>query len=233
VDYLGWVGWIATQFLEFSAGFDDLPIVPTPLPPMITIPTPSATPTPSQTPTPAPTIVVRPRLQNPGFEGIRDNIIPGWRWWAYDNYSGVYDPDNSYDTPLFKQADDPTRFINGPTLQIDAAAFLRFKVHVFQVTSIPTNTRVRFQVSAGAYADNEGINLAAGIDPNGGPNCNNARWGEVSATSQADGVVRLLSPDVTVGFSGQATVCLLAEPLSPAVNNAAFFDDAQLIVISE
>jgi hypothetical protein len=169
-------------------------------------------------------------LQNPGFRGIEVNSIPGWEWWAYDNYSGGdYDPDTSFDMPLLKQADDPVRVINGPTLQIDAAGHLKFKALVFQSVDVPFTVTVRFQVSAGAYADKGSIKLAAGVDPDGGNDCSNARWGDMLAINQSNGTVQLVAPDVTVGRAGRVTVCLYAEALYAARSNAAFFDDARLI----
>ncbi|RMF31899.1 MAG: hypothetical protein D6759_09350, partial [Chloroflexi bacterium] len=195
---------------------------------------PTALPTPTASPTPHPPELGNSfRLQNPGFEGIRDNIIPGWNWWAFDNYSPKedYDPATSFETPLFKQADDPARFINGPTLQIDGAGFLKFRAYVFQSVSVGPGTAVRFSAAASAYTDAKAINVAVGVDPNGGPGCQNAHWGTVRKLHQNDGVVRLVAPLVTAGPTGWVTLCLYAEPLYPVVNNAAFFDDAVLIVI--
>jgi hypothetical protein len=170
-------------------------------------------------------------LQNPGFAGITSNSIPGWRWWAHDNFTsgGDYNPDSSYDTPLFKQADDPARFINGPTLQIDAAGHLKFKAHIFQTVSVAPGVRVRFQGSAGAYADTGHIKVATGIDPFGGSDCRNAVWGEYHFVNQSDGITQVVAPEA-VSRAGRVTVCLYAEPLYPAVNNAAFFDDAWLTI---
>ena len=235
VDYLGWAGWIPAQPGGSSIDPDDLPVVPTPPPSLFTpvSPTPTMTSTPIATPTP--TAETTPELANPGFAGIRDNQIPGWSWWAYDNYSSSedYNPDHSFETPLLKQADDSRRLINGPTLQIDAAGYLKFQVHVFQTVNVAPNTRLRFQVSAGAYTDKETIKLVAGIDPNGVAGCSYAQWGDVLMINQADGVVKLVTPEVVVGPAGRVVVCLFAETLSPNVNNAAFIDNAQVIMITE
>ena len=194
-------------------------------------PTFTATPTPTPTPpTPSARSVNAPSLLNPGFEGIRNNVIPGWQWWALDNFSSgsEYDPANSFETPLFKQADDPARFINGPTLQIDGAGFLKFRVHVFQTVYVAPNATVRFYASARAYTDDLAIKVAAGVDPNGGAGCQDAIWGEIEAINQDDGIVWVIARKVTAGPVGRVTVCLYAEPLYPAVNNAVFFDDATL-----
>jgi hypothetical protein len=206
-------------------------------PPTIT-PTfaPTFTPRPTQEVTsslPGPTATVG--LQNPGFEGVTNEDIPGWSWWAEDNFTpgGDYNPDTSYETPLFKLADDRARIINGPTLQIDAVQHLKFKVHVFQTVPVTPTASVGFQVQAGAYSGSGIIQLAAGIDPDGGPDCNNARWSDIVPLNQEQSVRTIVAPEVTAGHEGKVTVCLYAEPLYAAISNAAFFDDAELIVSSE
>jgi hypothetical protein len=171
-------------------------------------------------------------LQNPGFEDVSDDGIPGWSWWAEDNFepAGEYDPDSSFDTPLFKQADDPLRRISGPTLQVDAVQYLKFKVHIFQTVVVSPTTRVDFRVSAGAFAELGVIWISAGLDPDGGPDCADANWSEPVALDQAQGVRTIAAPRVKAGKDGQVTVCLSAETLYSAVSNAAFFDDAELIL---
>ena len=121
--------------------------------------------------------------------------------------------------------------INGPALQIEATAFVKFKVHIYQSVSAQPGVVVRFRVLSKAYSslDDSGIKLAAGVDPNGGSDCSKAIWGEEILAEESDGVVRLVSPDVTVSDVGKITVCIYAEPLYPAQSNAAFFDDALLI----
>jgi hypothetical protein len=231
VDYLSWLGWIRAQPVGVDLQLERVPVVtPPPLPtvPPTAIPSPTRGVTPSATPGSGSV-----GLQNPGFEGISNSVIPGWNWWAEDNFDksqGDYDPGTSFDTPAFKQADDSARFISGPTLQIDATGHVRFRVHVFQTVGATPDTRVNFQASAGAYTDSEAIKVAAGIDPNGGPDCRNALWADVEEINQTYGVVRLVAPSVTVGGAGEVTVCLYAEPLYAAVSNAVFFDDATIAV---
>lgn len=206
----------------------------TPLPTVTRTFAPTFTPRPTVTPTVTPTSTqpITPELVNPGFQGVSADVIPGWDWWAEDNFEpgGPYNPDTSYDTPLFKLADDPVRVINGPTLQIDAQQHLKFKVHIFQTVSVTPTATVGFGVSASVYTDSGVVKVAAGIDPDGGPDCTNADWGEILSLHQDQGVVRLAAPTVTAGANGRVTVCLYAEPLYAAVSNAAFFDDAELIV---
>lgn len=202
-------------------------------------PTASSTFAPTFTPRPTEVITATPaaptgtmELQNPGFEGISENVIPGWSWWAEDNFEpgGEYNSGTSYDTPLFKQADDPVRRIDGPTLQIDGERHLKFKVHVFQTVVVSPSTTVNFQVLGSAFSDVSVIQMAAGLDPAGGPDCTNAQWGEMVPLDQEQGVLPLAAPEVQAGEDGRVTVCLYAEPLYPAVSNAAFFDSAELML---
>jgi hypothetical protein len=205
------------------------------------IPSPTITPTFLPTFTPRPTEIVTPTppaltatigLQNPGFENVAGDVIPGWSWWAEDNFEpgGAYSPDTSYDTPLFKQADDAVRFISGPTLQIDGVQHLKFKTHVFQTVPVSPTASVGFQVLASAFSDTGSIKVAAGIDPAGGQGCDNAQWSEFRFLDQGQAVQPIVAPEVVAGPGGRVTVCLYAEPLYAAVSNAAFFDDAELTV---
>jgi hypothetical protein len=205
-------------------------------------PLPSITPTFAPTFTPLPTEVVTAtppsptataRLENPGFEGVSAETIPGWNWWAADNYEpgGEYNPDTSYDTPLLKRADDPVRVINGSTLQIDAAQHLKFKTFVYQTVGVPPGATVGFQALASAFSDSGPVQISAGIDPSGGANCENAVWSDVLFLDQGQPVQPIVAPDVAVASDGQVTVCLFAEPLYAAISNAAFFDDAALTVV--
>jgi hypothetical protein len=206
-------------------------------------PAPTATSPPTITPTFAPTFTPRPTvtasplpltptLSNPSFEGVRNNSIPGWNWWAEDNFApgGDYNPDSSFETPLFKQADDPLRFINGPTLQVDAVQHLKFRVHIYQTVTVSPTSKVDFQVQAGAFSDTGLVQMAAGIDPNGGPNCTAAIWSDQMLLDQNQTVQSLVAPQVVAGSEGQVTVCIYAEPFYAAISNAAFFDEAELTV---
>lgn len=228
VDYLGRKGWIRAQPVGAN-------VEPTVLRTAEAPPTPITTPTPTQTATPtllAPNTMLP--LQNPRFERVQENVIPGWRWWAADNYPDEeYDPQESFDTPFFSQTSDPARVINGATLQIEATAFVNCRVHVFQIVSVLPSVTVRFQAAAKAFSNVGGIKLAAGIDPDGGPDCSQARWGDELTIDQSSGTVQLVAPIVVVGRDGQVTVCLRAENILPARSNAAYFDDAALIANPE
>jgi hypothetical protein len=102
--------------------------------------------------------------------------------------------------------------------------------------------------------------VKAGVDPTGAGHCHDAVWGPEVRINQDDGVVQLSSPQVTVrplpdateadeaeveveeednedmeereeeAPQGRVTLCFFAEPVYPHVNNAAFFDQAKLIV---
>jgi hypothetical protein len=208
----------------------------------------TATSLPTVSPTFAPTFTPRPTevvtstppgptttlgLENPDFKGIRNDTIPGWSWWAEDNYTSgePYNPDTSYETPLFKQADDPVRLIDGPTLQIDAVQHLKFKSHVYQTVVVSPASKIGFEALAGAFSDSGVIQIAAGIDPSGGEGCGDARWGDILFLDQRQAAQTVVAPDVVAGSAGKVTVCLYAEPLYAGVSNAAFFDKAELTVI--
>jgi serine/threonine protein kinase len=229
VVYLGKEGWIPPQPVGANVDPRVLPVVePPPLPKRTRTPTPEPTPTPV-----GPNTVLR--LENPGFEGIQENFIPGWQWGAEDNYGDgeEYVPATSFDTPLFTQAKDPARVINGPTLQIEATAFVNFRAYVRQTVSASPAVTVRFQASAQAYSNSGGIRMAAGVDPDGGSDCSQARWGDELTIDQSWGTVQLFAPDVAVGKGGRVTVCLWAENVNPGRSNAAYFDNAALIANPE
>ena len=229
VDHFGKIGWVRAQ--PIGSSIDPF-----------TLPTIEAPPTPTKAPEPAegmtlsvPQSNVEIALRNPGFEDIKENFIPGWRRSAYDNYSpgDRFDPDTSFDEPFFKQADDPARIISGPTLQIDTAGYPKFRAHVFQTINVPPDAMVRFQVSARAYSSVGNITVKAGVDPDGGYDCKQAIWGRSLMTNEVEGVVRLIAPDVAVGQAGRVTVCIFAESLYASPHQAAFFDDAELIMNPE
>mgnify|MGYP006278155681 CR=1 FL=1 len=200
------------------------------------LPQPTRTPRPTRTPFPTATATPLPtpgpvELENPEFEQISFNEIPGWKTDAFVNYEGGgdYDPQNSYAEPSFAPADDPIRRINGSTLKIETVRWLKFRAFVYQQITVTTGSTAYFQVKANAFSSIDELILRAGVDPNGGEGCAGARWGEV-IIDQDDGVVTITSPRVIVGEPGRLTVCLYAEPRYPDVSNAAFFDQAELIV---
>jgi hypothetical protein len=204
-------------------------------------PTPSPTGTPTQTPTPwpTPTATLPPTpaaapLENPTFEGVLENFIPGWQTGAFVNWApgDEFDAATSYAAPRFHQADDPRQWIDGPTLQIDTVPWVKLRAWVFQTVNVGPGSRVQFRVCAVGFVKETagGYILKVGVDPDGGEGCEAAQWGAEQIVNQNDGVVELISPKVVVGQAGQVTVCMFAETQFAQVYHAAFFDDAVLTV---
>jgi len=213
---------------------------PTPGPTPQATPTPLPTRTPTETPTPWPTFTPTPTptpapisLENPTFEGVMENVVPGWQTGAFVNWKpgDKFDPATSYAIPRFHQADDPRQWINGPTLQIDTMPWVKLRAWVFQTVDVPPGSQVQFQVLAMGFVKElaGGYMLKAGVDPDGHEGCDGARWGAQQIVNQDDGVVVLVSPKVLAGQAGRVTVCMFAETQFAQVYHAAFFDDAALI----
>ena len=192
-------------------------------------PTPWPTPIPTLPPTPAPVV-----LENPTFEGVLENSIPGWRTGAFVNWApgDDFDPASSYAAPRFHQADDARQWIDGPTLQVDTVPWVKLRAWVFQTVVVQPGSRVRFRVRAMGFVKDTagGYILKAGVNPDGGEGCEAAQWGSEQIVNQEDGVVALVSPEVVVGQVGGVTVCMFAETQFAQVYHAAFFDDAELTV---
>jgi hypothetical protein len=213
--------------------------------------TPRPTHTPTWTPTPwsvqtiapptlaaaeTPTATLPPPklLENPTFDDIRENDIPGWQTGAFVNWApgNPFDPATSYAAPRFHKADDPDQRINGSTLQIDTVDWVKLRACVFQTVTVQSGSRVTFRVRAAAVVPDTagGYFLKAGVDPAGGNGCDEAQWSGEQHVNQTDGVVTLVSPEVMVGEEGTVTVCMFAETQYAQVWHAAFFDDAKLDV---
>ncbi|MBE9507030.1 MAG: hypothetical protein IMY86_03190 [Chloroflexi bacterium] len=194
-------------------------------------PEPTFPPTSTFTPTPLPTPTPRP-LENPTFEGIQPNSIPGWQTGGFVNWASgdEFDPGTSYAAPRFHQADDPLQRINGPTLQIDTEPWVKLRAWTFQTVDVEPGSLVQFQIrAAGFVKDTTGhYILKAGVDPEGGEGCEAAQWGDEQTINQNAGAVTLVSPEVVAGQAGRVTVCAFAETQYAQVYHAAFFDDAAL-----
>lgn len=201
---------------------------PTTTPAETSTPWPTFTPTPSPTPAPVP-------LENPTFEGISENSIPGWQTGGFVNWAPgeEFDPATSYAAPRFHQADDPRQWINGPTLQIDTVPWVKLRAWVFQTAEVEPGSRVQFQVRAVGFVKETagGYILKAGVDLDGREGCEAAQWGVEQIVNQEDGVIVLTSPEVVVGQVGRVTVCMFAETQFAQVYHAAFFDDAALTAL--
>jgi len=215
--------------------------------------TPTTTPMPTATPTPTPTPLppAEIKLNGADFDAIMPNRIPGWKWDAYVNYrpDSDYDSENSYAEPVFTIADDPQRQIDGATLKVETIRWLKFRTWVHQTVTVTAGSRAYFQIKAKAYSSLDGLIVRTGIDPTGAENCYTARWGKEMRINQDSGTVKLSSPNVIVGSYqdptvtdeteeeeneeaalGRVTLCFYAEPTFPHINNAAFFDQAVLVV---
>jgi len=223
----------------------------TPTPTATETPLPSMTPTDTPTPTPTPLPPAEIKLNGADFDAIMPNRIPGWKWDAYVNYrpDSDYDSENSYAEPVFTIADDPQRQIDGATLKVETIRWLKFRTWVHQTVTVTAGSRAYFQIKAKAYSSLDGLIVRTGIDPTGAENCYTARWGKEMRINQDSGTVKLSSPNVIVGSYqdptvtdeteeeeneeaalGRVTLCFYAEPTFPHINNAAFFDQAVLVV---
>ena len=209
-------------------------------------PTTESTSTPTETPTPWSTsalttsvITTTPTvppvsLENPSFDGITGGDISGWQTGAFVNWSQgePFDPAVAFAEPRFQKAIDPRQQIDGSTLQISTEPWVKLQAWVFQTVGVQPGSQVTFQVNAMGFVRelNGGYILKAGVDPDGDEGCENAQWGTERIVNQEDGVIKLTSPEVTVGEAGQATVCMFAETQFAQVYHAAFFDAASITV---
>ena len=207
--------------------------------------TPTLTPTLLPTYTPSPTATPSPPKPVPingaEFDFLLPNRIPGWTWYAFVNYQSgdEYDPETSYAEPVFTAADDPLRHINGTTLQVETIRWLKFRAWVHQSVTVTSGSTVFFRIKAKAFSSVDSLITKAGIDPQGANDCNSVHWGKEMHINQDSGVVTLTSPriiapgtaeDESASNLSRITVCFYAEPKYPHVNNAAYFDQAELVV---
>jgi hypothetical protein len=176
---------------------------------------------------------------NGDFGDILHDRVPGWEVVAEVNWQPGQDfsAESSYGRPEFRYADDARRVIRGDTLQIQTYQWVKFKVTLYQTVEVPPGSRVRFQIYAGGFSSDEsgavtgGIQVRAGVDPNGGTACQNGLWGPQVLVNQQDQVAtQLRSPEAVVGPGGEVTVCFFAEPQFAVIHNAAFFDIAELVI---
>jgi hypothetical protein len=227
VEHIGQQGWVEARDVA-----SNLPEPCQRLPTVVPTHTPSPTPTPTAVALPTPTPAPPPKLVNGTFDGIQTNYVPGWQRWADKTCESKDDYPNCRDKPLYKQADDAVREISGPTLQIDAPGYVYFRAGVFQIVSVPPGTRVLATVQARAYSSNGNIRVHVGIDANGTASCDGADWGPHADLNQDVDIVTLTTREQVAGNGAKITVCLFAETSHPAHSNAAFFDNAELVIRS-
>ncbi len=190
-------------------------------------PVPIPTNTPAPTPTPAPI-----ELENGEFDSISNYSIPGWEFEAVSNWEpgSHFDPNSSFLMPYFKPADDPRRFIDGTTLQIEPLhQYVKFRITIYQTIELPEGSTAQFVIQARGYSQDGGIQVRVGIDPHGRSACAGGSWSDTQVIDQSMDVTTLRSRQVTVGFEGLVTVCFFAEPEYASAHMAAFFDNAELI----
>ena len=197
-------------------------------------PRPTFPPAPTRTSTPPPTPTPKP-LENPTFDGIQENFIPGWQTGAFVNWSpgDKFDAGTSYAAPRFHRAENPDQRISGSTLQIDTEPWVKLRAWIFQTVDVAPGSQVQFQIRAMGFVKETTADyiLKVGIDPDGEEGCDAAQWGDERIVNQEMGVVTLVSPEVIVGEAGQVTVCAFAETRFAQVYHAAFFDSAALTTL--
>jgi hypothetical protein len=174
-------------------------------------------------------------LENPTFDGISGNSIPGWQTGGFVNWKSgdTFDANTSFAAPRFQKADALRPEISGSTLQIDTTPGVKLRAWVFQTAEVEPGSQVQFQVLATGFVKETsgGYILKAGVDPDGAEGCEEAEWGTEQIVNQEDGLVILISPEVSVGEAGRVTVCMFAESQFAQVYHAAFFDEALLTLL--
>jgi hypothetical protein len=182
-------------------------------------------------------------LRDPSFEEAR---LGNWQWqrWWYEVIvlrDGTKEPDldKSFFVPDIAASEPAWDQESGGTAGAAGEAanqqWTKFRGGFYQTVDVTPGTCVRFSVWADEFCmtgDNQScpVLLRAGIDPLGGTNwqSQNIQWTE---TTVSDSIyVSLTVPLTVVGPQGKATVFTWGEPLYPARNSAAFFDEASLVV---
>lgn len=224
-------------------------------------PFPTHTPTATPTPLPRPTAGPVPLEGADFDYVLPNRIPGWKWYAYVNYVGGEADPQNSFAEPIFTAADDPVRQIHGATLKVETIRWLKFRAWVHQTVSVTVGSTVQFSIKANAFSSLDSLIVKAGIDPAGHPHCDDARWGNAQYINQNNGIVTLISPQVIVTMPtggptptatatvdrreqetpvpeetpteilGNVTVCFYAEPAYPHINNAAFFDQAELIAI--
>jgi hypothetical protein len=181
-------------------------------------------------------------LQNANFEGGTN----GWNSWYFETEvykEGVkpkeIDPQLSYFAPTFMPSESKwNRGEGGSAGAISGQQYKKFRAGFYQTVNVPAGSRVRFSIWANGYCRHvDGTNCPviakAGIEPNGDTNWQSGgiQWAETQVTSnEPRGYAQLATAEVTVGATGRVTVFAWGEPAYPVLYNAAYFDDASLVV---
>lgn len=184
-------------------------------------------------------------LQNPRFE----QGLEGWTSWYYEDIvmnkdkgqTASPDLQLSLYQPYFMVSehkwDRETRGKGEDTAAAGAVSgrhYTRFRAGFFQSVYVAPGSRVGFTVWVNGFCEDEGqgkcpVLLRAGIDPYGGTDWRspNIQWVDVQVSDQQ--YKMLITPQVQVP-DGRVTVFLWGEPRYPVLYNAAYFDDATLVV---
>jgi len=177
-------------------------------------------------------------LQNPSFEYGTDN----WSTWAYQKSAlqegSKSEPDLNltFVMPYFAQSEPSwDKEGDGVAGMVSGQKWSKFRAGYYQTVNVPAGSRVRFSVWVNGLcqADNGDkcpVLLRAGINPNGGTtwDSGNIQWVDVQVGDSK--YKQLTTPEVTVGDKGSVTVFTWGEPQYPVIYNAAYFDEASLIV---
>ena len=196
----------------------------------------------------APTIAVRVQqtsnlLEDPSFEQAASGDWK-WQWWKVEQIvylpgnSKEIDLNNSFFSPSFMPSaakwDQESGGTSGVAGELSGQQGRKFRAGFYQTVTLTAGSRVRFSVYANGFCvDNLGnkclVTVRAGIDPEGGTNATACSVQWVTAETE-EAYVALTMPEVTVGSAGQVTVFTWGEPLHPYLYNAAYFDEASLVV---
>ncbi len=172
-------------------------------------------------------------LQNAGFEG---GTTSGWSWWSKAEeivrIGKDIDLNNSWYTPQYVPNNQGIRVHGGgQSIEINNE-YRKWRGGVYQTVSAAPGTRIVFKVWAQGYTSSgELMRVRAGIDPNGGTSNGAVTWSGTASVGES--YIQLVSPEVTVGSGGKATVFTWAETPSPANKTAVFFDDAAVEITGQ
>ena len=178
-------------------------------------------------------------LKNPSFEGGTGS----WDSWAYqaevmkEGTKKEPDLDQSYYAPTFMTSEQKWDKA-GEGMGAGALSgekWKKFRAGFRQQVDVPAGARVRLSVWVNEFCQADdghkcAVVLKAGIDPSGGTDWQSGSIQWVGTEVANNKYVQLVSPEVTVGASGQVTVYTWGEPKEPVLYNAAYFDEANLVV---
>ena len=184
-------------------------------------------------------------LQNPSFE----QELAGWTSWYDENIVmnqdkgrnhgpdlnlSVYQPDFAVSEYKWDRETRGKDQDKGAAGMVSGRHYTRFRAGYFQSVNVAPGSRVGFTVWVNGFCEDERqgrcpVLLRAGVDPYGGTDWRspNIRWVDVQVSDQQYKI--LITPQVQVP-DGRVTVFLWGEPRYPVLYNAAYFDDATLVV---